>query len=121
MLGISIVSYALQQAGFEVVNLGALVSQEEFVKAAKESNACAIFVSSVYGMGYLDCQGLRNKCDEAGLRDILLYAGGQLTTSISEWQDTEKKFRDLGFDRVYPPGTRPETAIQDLSADLQRR
>ena len=121
VLGISIVSYALEQAGFEAVNLGALVAQEEFVSAAKESKACAIFVSSIYGMGYLDCQGLRQKCEDAGLKDVLLYVGGQLTTSVSEWQDTEEKFKDLGFDRVYPPGTRPDKAVADLKADLERR
>jgi methylaspartate mutase sigma subunit len=35
-----------------------------------------------------------------------------------DWEPTEKKFLDMGFDRVYPPGTLPETSIKDLKHDL---
>ena len=47
------------------------------MEAAIETNSDAILVSSLYGMGILDYQGLRDKCIEAGIPDILLYAGGQ--------------------------------------------
>ena len=33
-----------------------------------ETNADAIIVSSLYGHGEIDCRGLREKCDEAGLQ-----------------------------------------------------
>ena len=67
-VGNKILYHAFTQAGFEVVNLGVMVAQEEYIAAAIESNADAIVVSSLYGQGELDCRGLREKCDEAGLK-----------------------------------------------------
>ena len=123
VIGARLLQYALEQQGFEVVCLGAFVSQEEFVSAAVETDADAIFVSSIYGLADLDCIGLRGKCIEAGLSDILLYLGGNITTEYraEEWPSVEKKFKEMGFDRVYPPGTMPSTAIGDLEEELTRR
>ena len=118
VVGNWIVARSLEQSGFRVVQLGACVSQEEFIDAAIEAKADAIFVSSLYGMGIFDCEGLREKCIETGLKDILLYIGGYLTTTKQEWQDIEKQFKDIGFDRVYPPETKPALAIADLKRDL---
>ena len=123
VIGARLLQYALEQQGFEVVCLGAFVSQEEFVSAAVETDADAIFVSSIYGLADLDCKGLRGKCIEAGLSDILLYLGGNITTEYraEEWPSVEKKFKEMGFDRVYPPGTMPSTTIGDLEEELARR
>ena len=63
-VGNQILNYAFTQAGFDVINLGVMVSQEEFIEAAVETDAKAIVVSSLYGHGELDCRGLREKCDE---------------------------------------------------------
>ena len=71
-VGNKILNHAYLQAGFFVVNLGVMVSQEEFIQAAMEVEADAIVVSSLYGHGELDCKGLREKCIEAGLEDIIL-------------------------------------------------
>jgi methylaspartate mutase sigma subunit len=91
-----------------------MVSQEEFVGAAVETAARAIVVSSLYGHGEIDCQGLREKCDEAGLRGIKLIAGGNLVVGKQDFADVERRFLAMGFDRVYPPGTTVETAISEL-------
>ena len=71
-VGISILQHAFEDAGFDVTNLGVMVSQEEYISAAIETGADAILVSSLYGHGELDCRGLRDKCNEAGLKDISL-------------------------------------------------
>ena len=71
-VGNKILDHAFTEAGYKVVNLGVMVSQDEFIKAAIETNADAIMVSSLYGQGELDCQGLREKCVEAGLSQIPL-------------------------------------------------
>ena len=47
-VGNKILYHAFTQAGFEVVNLGVMVSQEEYIAAAIESNADAIVISSLY-------------------------------------------------------------------------
>lgn len=114
----------LENEGIKVVYLGPQVSQEEFIKAALETNADSIWVSSLYGMGRLECQGMRAKCLEAGLKDIILYAGGMLVASkdlADNWQTVEQEFKEMGFNRVYPPGVMPEVPIADLKNDLKKR
>lgn len=117
-VGNKILAYAFEEAGFKVVNLGVMVSQKEFVEAALEAAADVIAVSSLYGHGEIDCRGLREKCDEAGLSQVKLYAGGNLVVGKADFDEVESVFKNMGFDRVYPPGTMPETTIADLKADL---
>ncbi len=117
-VGNKILAFALDQAGFNVVNLGVMVSQEEFIAAAIETNADAILVSSLYGHGEIDCNGLREKCNEAGLKDIPLLAGGNIVVGKQEFSEVEKRFIAMGFTKVYPPGTQIETTIADLNEIL---
>jgi methylaspartate mutase sigma subunit len=120
-VGNQILNYAFTEAGFHVVNLGVMVSQEEFIEAAIESAADAILVSSLYGHGELDCQGFREKCDEAGLKGILLYVGGNIVVGKQPFEEVEKRFKEMGFDRVFGPGTPPEVTIEALRKDLEGR
>lgn len=117
-VGNQILNYAFTDAGFRVINLGVMVSQEEFIEAAIESAADAIIVSSLYGHGELDCQGLREKCEEAGLGGILLYVGGNIVVGKQPFHEVEQRFLAMGFDRVFGPGTTPETGIAALRLDL---
>ena len=117
-VGNKILDYALTEAGFNVINIGVLSPQEDFINAAVETNADAIVVSSLYGHGEIDCRGMREKCDEAGLKDILLLVGGNIVVGKQNWEEVYNKFRAMGFDRVYPPGTTLETTIHDLREDL---
>lgn len=117
-VGNKILDYSLTDAGFEVVNIGVLSPQEDFINAAIETKADAIFVSSLYGHGEIDCRGMREKCEEAGLKDILLYVGGNIVVGKQDWNEVHKRFIDMGFNRVYPPGTPTEAGINDLISDL---
>jgi len=91
----------------------------DFINAALETNSDAIIVSSIYGYGELDCQGIREKCNEYGLKDILLYVGGNIGSSNEDWEKTEKRFKEMGFDRIYKPGTPIEETIIDLKKDFE--
>ena len=117
-VGNKILAFALEQAGYNVVNLGVMVSQEEYIEAALETNADAILVSSLYGHGEIDCNGLREKCNEAGLKNIPLLAGGNLVVGKQDFAKVEKRFMEMGFTKVYPPGTQPETTLEDLKLML---
>jgi methylaspartate mutase, S subunit len=117
-VGNKILDYSLTEAGFEVVNIGVLSPQEDFINAALETNADAILVSSLYGQGELDCKGLREKCDEAGLKGIKLYVGGNIVVGKQDFAEVKKRFEAMGFDHVYPPGTSVETTINDLHSDF---
>ncbi len=119
-VGNKILEHAFSNAGFDVVNIGVMSSQEDFINAAIETDARAILVSSLYGHAEIDCRGFREKCHEAGLRDIIMYIGGNLVVGRQNWTDVEKRFKRMGFDRVYPPGTSPEKAIKDLKRDLKK-
>ena len=92
--------------------------QEDFINAALETDAKVIMVSSLYGHGEIDCRGMREKCLEAGLKDVLLYVGGNIVVGKQNWEEVYERFKAMGFDRVYPPGTSIETAVEDLKRDL---
>ncbi len=114
-VGNKIIAFALEQSGYKVINLGVMVSQEEYIEAAIETNADAILVSSLYGHGEIDCNGLREKCEEAGLHNIPLLAGGNLVVGKRDFADVEASFKKMGFTKVYPPGTPIEVTIADLN------
>ena len=77
-VGNRILYHAFTEAGFEVVNLGVMVSQEEYIAAAIESAADAIVIGK------------------------------------QKFEDVEQRFKAMGFDRAFPPGTPPETTIAAL-------
>jgi methylaspartate mutase sigma subunit len=118
IVGNRILSMALEKAGYKVVALGALTPSAVFIKAAVETNADAILVSSLYGQGELDCRGFRDLCVEAGLDRILLYVGGNLVVGKQSWPEVERRFLDMGYDRAAPPGARVETVLEWLAHDF---
>jgi methylaspartate mutase S subunit len=121
VIGTKILSRAFRDAGFNVVELGCLTPTDEFIKAAQETAADAILMSSLYGMAELDLRGFKDKCREAGLDNVLLYIGGILGVSRHDFKDDEVKFKKLGFDRVFPPEADLKSAIEDLRHDLKAR
>jgi methylaspartate mutase sigma subunit len=119
VIGIRIMEYALRQSGFKVVSLGALASQRDFIDAAVESDADAIMISSLNGHAEMSLLGFRDACVEAGIGDILVYVGGQLTIRRPDWSEVERLFVDeLGATRAFGPETTPEQAIAQLRGDL---
>ncbi|SHI21692.1 Glutamate mutase subunit E /glutamate mutase subunit S [Sporobacter termitidis DSM 10068] len=121
VIGTKIISKALKEDGFNVVALGAQTPAEEFIKAAQETDADAMLITSLYGMAEMDLQGFRDKCVEAGIGDILLYIGGILGVGTRVFEEDEATFKKLGFDRVYPPESDVKQSIRDLCGDLKKR
>ena len=121
MIGGWVLQKAFQEAGFGVTFLGAVVPQQEFINAAIETDADAILVSSMYGMGLLDCEGLRDKCIEAGLEDIILYVGGTVAAPLElekNWPEIERRFQEMGFNRAFPNTCSAQEAVEILKKDL---
>jgi methylaspartate mutase sigma subunit len=116
--GIRILEHALRKNGFDVESLGIHNFDDDFVNAARETDADAILISSLAGHARLLVGDLRGKCEEAGLSGILLYLGGQLVVEEQEWPVTEKMFLDMGFNRVYSPSSTPGSIIEDLKQDI---
>jgi methylaspartate mutase S subunit len=120
-IGSRLLSRVLKDNGFKVVELGGLTSPEEFIHAAKETDASAILMSSLYGMAEIDLAGFKDACVETGLQDVLLYLGGYLMVGRHDWSEAENRFRTLGFDRVYPPEIDLDQVMDDLIADLSAK
>ena len=121
VIGTKVLSRALREAGFHVVELGMQTPPEEFIKVAQETGADAILMSSLYGMAEYDLRGFKEKCLEAGLGNVLLYIGGLLGVSRHDFKEDEITFKKMGFDRVYPPEADLKSAIKDLRDDLKKR
>jgi len=120
-VGNKILDAFFSEEHFNVINLGVMVSQNEFIDAAIEADAKAILVSSLYGQGEIDCAGLKDKCIERGLENIILYAGGNLVIGKTPFDEVEKKFKEMGFDRVFPPEVDLHEASEILKKDIKER
>jgi methylaspartate mutase sigma subunit len=120
-VGNKIIMSVLEPLGIEVINLGVMVSQDEFIDAAIETGAEAILVSSIYGHGEIDCQGFRGRCIERGIGDILLYVGGNLVIGKREFSAVEALFEDMGFDRVFKPSVDLVKVADLLKSDIMKR
>ena len=120
-IGTRLLSRVLRDNGFNVVELGGLTPAEDFINAARESDAAAILMSSLYGMAEIDLAGFKEACVEAGLENVLLYLGGYLLVGRHDWAEAEHRFKELGFDRVYPPEVDLDRALEDLGNDLKAR
>ncbi len=117
-VGNKILDAFFTEKGFRVVNLGVMVSQDEFINAAIETAASAILVSSLYGHGEIDCVGFRDRCVERGLEDIILFVGGNLVVGKAPRETVVAKFKAMGFDRVFLPSDDLEEAAGLLRADI---
>jgi len=109
------------EKGWRVVNLGVMVSQDEFIDAAIETGADAILVSSLYGHGEIDCAGFRDRCVERGIEDMVLYVGGNLVVGKVPREAVAAKFSAMGFDRVFMPSDDLEEAARLLEGDVAKR
>ena len=120
-VGNKILEAFFTEKGFKVTNLGVMVSQEEFIAAAIETNAKAILVSSLYGHGEIDCVGLRDKCIEKGLDNMILYVGGNLVVGKTPFDVVEGKFLKMGYDRVFGPEDSLDREAELLQKDIEAR
>ncbi len=118
IIGSKILARVLEAEGFKVTHIGAKCQPKEFIEAAVETKSDAILISSLSGHAKFHCQGFREMCNEAGLGNIIIYVGGNVVVSESEWEDVEMEFTEMGINRVYPPGTRPPIVVEALKKDL---
>lgn len=122
VMGIRLVEHALKSAGAKVVSLGVMTPISEFVEAAVETAADAVVLSSSNGHAAISCDGIREAFIEAGLGEILLYIGGNLNVGrAASFEDVERQFQILGFDRVFEPNADLNAALVLIAADLHAR
>jgi methylaspartate mutase sigma subunit len=123
VMGVRLVEHALRDSGANVVSLGVMTPLREFVEAAVETAADAVVISSSNGHAAISCQGIRDAFVEAGIGDILLYIGGNLSVGAhaASYDDVKAEFKALGFDRVFEPNAELEAAMRVIAEDLDKR
>ena len=62
--------------------------------------------------------GMRERCIERGIGEILLYVGGNLVIGKQNFSEIEKKFRDMGFNRVFFPDSNLEDMCAIMHEDI---
>ena len=120
-VGNKIIASVLSGLGFNVINLGVMVSQDEYIDAAIAHNAEAILVSSIYGHGEIDCKGLRERCIERGIGDTILYVGGNLVIGKKDFEETKQLFLSMGYDRVFAPSDDLNEVADYLYMDIDNK
>lgn len=119
IVGNRIMQLALEESGFRVFNLRTRNRPQQFCQAALETNAHAVFVSSLNGEGEYWCSDFRKQFVDAGLDKILLYVGGNVVVGNRSTEEIEKLFKSYGFDRVYHRQPDIGVAIGHLQEDLK--
>lgn len=120
IVGNRIMQLALEESGFQVFNLKTRNRPEHFCQAALETNADAVFVSSLNGEGEYWCANFRQQFVDAGIGDVLLYVGGNVVVGKRPTDEVIALFKEYGFDRVYHQQPDIGVAIADLLEDLKR-
>lgn len=119
MVGNRIMQLALEESGFQVLNLRTRNRPEHFVEASLEVDADAVFVSSINGEGEHWCADFGARFEAAGLSHTLLYVGGNVVVGSRPAAEVSQLFRGFGFDRVYHQKPDISDAISDLLEDLK--
>ena len=118
IVGNRIMQLALEESGCRVFNLRTRNRPEHFCQAALETDAHAVFVSSLNGEGEYWCADFRQRFVQIGMGHVLLYVGGNVVVGNRPSSEVTTLFRGYGFDRVYHQRPDIGAAINDLFEDL---
>ena len=116
-VGNKILDHALSHEGIKVVNLGVMVSQDEFIDAAIETGAQAILISTIISHNDVhrtQMRKLAELCREKGIRDrIILIAGGT--------QVNRDMAKETGLDATFGRGTKGIHVVNAMVKVLKAR
>lgn len=115
-----ILGIGLAENGFRPHNIGTTNSIDDFVDAAWETGAHWVLVSSINGEGEEACVDFGARFAEAGLPDVLLYAGGNLVVGDRPSDEVERLFLGYGFHRVFHRPASFQPLFAALKEDMQR-
>ena len=111
--GVRVVLRALRDAGMEVIYTGLRATAEEIVAAALEEDVEAIGLSSLSGAHDAHFARVAELLKERDATDIVLFCGGVIP------QEDVPRLESIGFQGVFPPGTRLDEIIGFLEGRLR--
>lgn len=109
--GAKVICQALRDAGFEVIYTGIRQTPEAIAATVVQEDADVLGLSVLSGAHLPLCRRVSELLRESGRRDVLLLVGGIIPPGDRE------HLRELGFARVFPPGT----ATAEIAAFIAER
>ncbi len=103
--GAKVVAQALRDAGMEVIYTGLRRTPDQIVSAAVQEDVQVIGLSSLSGAHNHLFKKVAELLQEKGHEDILLIGGGIIP------EKDRKQLEDVGFDRIFSPGTSTEDIV----------
>ena len=112
--GAKVISFALRDAGMEVVYSGLHQTIDQIVSTAMQEAVDVIGLSMMSGAHLPICQKLVEKMREKKMEDVLVVVGGVIPK-----QDIPR-LRDMGIEGVFPGGTPFEESVRWIQEHAKR-
>jgi len=109
----------LTALGFAVNNLGVMVTETELVDAVSDG-VDAVILSSINGHALGNCGEVPALLSRLGI-DVPVYIGGNLAVGVQSWPLVQRRFLDLGFQRVFTSGESLPCGLATITAELLER
>ncbi len=113
--GAKIVSYALKDAGMEVIYTGLHQTIDQIIQTAIQEDVDVIGLSIMSGAHLPICEKLMKKVREEGLDDVLVVVGGVIPS-----RDIPK-LKEMGVKGVFPGGTPLEEIVNFIRENAPKR
>ncbi|RLA80315.1 MAG: methylmalonyl-CoA mutase [Deltaproteobacteria bacterium] len=113
--GAKIVSYALRDAGMEVIYTGLHQTIDQIIKTAIQEDVDVIGLSIMSGAHLPICEKLMKRVREEGLDDVLVVAGGVIP------ERDIPKLKEMGVKGVFPGGTPLEEIVNFIRENAPKR
>ena len=107
-----IVSFALRDAGMEVIYTGLHQTPEMIVDAALQENVDAVGLSILSGAHMTIFPKVQSLLKEKGLQDILLFGGGVIPP------EDARELKAQGINEIFPPASPIQSIIDYLNKTL---
>lgn len=92
----------LEECGYETLNLGCCVSEQETIQTVKKYAPDLVVISTLNGHGYVQGRSLvENYRKSLGNRGPTIVIGGNLSTQISTNAELGKDLVQAGYDAVF--------------------
>jgi len=112
--GAKVISFALRDAGMEVVYSGLHQTIDQIVSTAMQEAVDVIGLSMMSGAHLPICQKLVEKMKEKKMEDVLVVVGGVIPK-----QDIPR-LRDMGIEGIFPGGVPFEESVRWIQEHAKR-
>lgn len=113
--GARIISFALRDAGMEVIYTGLHQTPEMIANAALQENVDAVGLSVLSGAHMTIFPKVQALLKEKGLQEILLFGGGVIPPEDAQ------QLRAKGVGEIFPPGSSIQTIIEYIRMVVSKR